>query len=165
MGPRSVVVVGGGASGVLTAIALLRRPGFRASVTLMERGSQCGRGVAYARSCARHLLNVPAGRMSALPDLPGHFADWAGAAPASFLPPRVYGEYLEAVLADAAARSAAPLHRVTGEAVAVTGGDVLLADGHVVSGAAVVLALGVGRPAPLRLEGGEPEGDRYVGDP
>jgi uncharacterized NAD(P)/FAD-binding protein YdhS len=103
--------------------------------------------------------------MSALPDLPGHFADWAAAAPASFLPRRVYGEYLEAVLAEAAARSAAPLHRVTGEAVAVTGGDVLLADGRVVSGAAVVLALGVGRPAPLRLDGREPEGDRYVGDP
>ena len=66
-----------------------------------------GRGVAYANGDRRHLLNVPAGGMSALPDDPGHLVDWlrahghADATPADFVPRADYGSYLQDTLAEA----------------------------------------------------------------
>ena len=70
-----VVIVGGGFSGTLFAINLLRHEGPRA--TLIERRPhQMARGVAYSAAHAEHLLNVRSGNMSALPDDPGHFVRW-----------------------------------------------------------------------------------------
>jgi len=75
-GPEDhVVVVGGGFSGALFAVNLMRHEGPR--VTLIERRDrQLARGVAYSAAHPDHLLNVRAGNMSALPDDPGHFVRW-----------------------------------------------------------------------------------------
>lgn len=106
-----VAIVGGGFSGTLTAAHLVRlateaqRP---LHVTLCDRQAAFGEGPAYRTADPRHLLNVPAARMSAWPDRPGDFVRWAQArdpsiAPSDFLPRKIYGEYVrEALLATAA---------------------------------------------------------------
>ena len=70
------------------------------SVTVMDRGSLPGRGLAYSSPHKFHLLNVPAGEMSALPDVPDDFLLWAqihfdaGLRRHSFPPRSVYGAYV-----------------------------------------------------------------------
>lgn len=162
----TVAIVGGGASGVLTAIHLLRR---RAPVriVLVEERPLLGRGVAYGTSCEAHLLNVPAAGMSAFPDEPRHFLQWArerhpSADAGSFLPRRLYGQYLEWCLHEeiAAARRRTPftaLHgRVIGIAAGAGGAGLRLAGGETLWASQVVLALGnsVGPAAGLAAEPG-----------
>ncbi|MGN5373316.1 MAG: FAD-dependent oxidoreductase [Sphingomonas hengshuiensis] len=142
---RHVAIVGAGFSGTLLAINLLRHDG--PAATLIERGDAAGLGVAYGTRRSDHLLNVRAANMSAFPDRPGHFVEWLAAQGmaadgAAFVPRRVYGAYLRDTLA--AARVLAPdrLRVVAGEAVAVDGATVTLADGGTVAVDAVVLAVG-----------------------
>ena len=104
-----VVVIGAGLSGSLVAANLLRRaiPGLK--VTLIERKPPYGRGVAYGTLSPVHRLNVPAGKLSAWPDDPDDFFNWASHQPASpgmeepvaktdFLPRYLFGRYIEATL-------------------------------------------------------------------
>jgi uncharacterized NAD(P)/FAD-binding protein YdhS len=171
---RTVVVVGAGCAGTLTAVNLLLGPGGPLHVVLVERSGRFGPGVAYATDDPGHLLNVAAERMSAFPDDPGHFAAWArrrlGPLPdGAYLPRGLYGDYLRDLLA-AAVSEAAPrgrlLERVRGEVVDVVPGagpaTVQLADGRALAADAVVLALG-SLPAntPIAL----PDDPRVVGDP
>lgn len=105
-----IAVVGGGFSGTMTAAQLLRRAGqagVNVQVTLIERRGTVGEGLAYSTTEAVHLLNVPAGRMSAWPDRPDDFVRWASARDASvkpgdFLPRAWYGEYVRESLLRAA---------------------------------------------------------------
>jgi len=103
---RSVVdvaIIGGGFSGTILAVQLLRRaPSLRIGV--VDKSSIPGRGLAYSTQYNCHLLNVPAGNMSALDDDPGHFLRWArsncGPAvhPESFVPRMAYGRYIGSLL-------------------------------------------------------------------
>ena len=78
-GLRRIIVVGGGASGVLLAVHLLRHRPEGLIVTLVERRPELGAGIAYATRHPDHLLNVRASNMSAFPDDPGHFSRWLAA--------------------------------------------------------------------------------------
>ncbi len=109
--PQRVVIVGGGLSGTLVAVHLLRQAPSGMIITLVERQPPIGRGVAYATHACVHLLNVPAGRMSAFPDQPDHFLEWvrerlgrAGfpktVGAEDFLPRCLYGDYLGYVLTE-----------------------------------------------------------------
>ena len=73
---RHVVIVGGGASGVLLACHLLPRLPDNIRVTLIEKNPAIGRGIAYGTADPAHLLNVRAANMSAFPDDPDHFWRW-----------------------------------------------------------------------------------------
>ncbi|MFD1810193.1 FAD/NAD(P)-binding protein [Gemmobacter lanyuensis] len=93
---------GGGASGVLAAAHLLRAAP-SAHVTVVEPNDRLGAGLAYATADRTHLLNVCAGRMSALADDPGHFLGWLARQgqdddAGRFVPRRVYGAYLADLL-------------------------------------------------------------------
>lgn len=107
---RTIGVIGGGFSGVMTAshLARLGEPQ-RVKVILIERFGPPGKGVAYSTTAKAHLLNVPAGNMSAFPDQPQHFVEWAkkrdsSVKDGSFLPRTWYGEYLSEICADHARR-------------------------------------------------------------
>lgn len=98
-----VLIVGGGFSGTMLAVQLLRQSS-GLSIGIVDRGSSPGRGLAYCSPYRFHLLNIPAGEMSALPDDADSFVRWArihfdaGTKERSFLPRSVYGSYLEDLL-------------------------------------------------------------------
>ncbi|MFN3944794.1 MAG: FAD/NAD(P)-binding protein [Allosphingosinicella sp.] len=160
---KTAAVVGGGFSGTLQAIQLVRAGVTR--VVLIEREGAPGRGVAYGTARPEHLLNVPAAKMSAFPDAPDHFADWFaghGGAPHEFAPRRLYGSYVEQLLADAGDR----IEIVRDEARDILPGEqVVLKSGRRIDADAVVLAVGNFPPGPLRgLSEAELPGI-YVPDP
>lgn len=145
-----VLIVGGGFSGTMLAVHLLRQS---LSVAVVDRGELPGRGLAYSSPHRFHLLNVPAGEMSAWPDVPDDFLRWArihydpAVQSRSFPPRSVYGKYvaslLEKTLADCGREQfrwiqdeALSLHRRKGKlAIQMKVGGELLAR-------AVVLATG-----------------------
>src|SRR5262245_3521058 len=115
-GPKrtpTVVIVGGGFSGTMAAAQTLRRvreAGLTARVILVERRGAVGEGVAYGTRESAHLLNVPAGRMSAWPDRPDDFVLWATrrygeVRHGDFLPRQWYGEYVRESLLTTAAEA------------------------------------------------------------
>ena len=75
---KQVIIVGGGASGVLLACHLLRDH-INDHVTLIEKRPTVGRGTAYSTAQTGHLLNVRAANMSAFADDPQHFCRWLAA--------------------------------------------------------------------------------------
>ena len=148
-----VAIVGGGFSGVMTAVHLLRLCPVNASILLIERGERLGRGLAYGTHTATHLLNVPARGMSAFPDEPAHFLNWLqknknpDAAPYHFVSRQWYGEYIEHILNQQRAQSTpASLDCVSKEVVAIQhNGDALslrLRDSEPCHARSVVLAMG-----------------------
>ncbi|GII42394.1 hydroxyacylglutathione hydrolase [Planotetraspora phitsanulokensis] len=174
-----MAIVGGGASGTLTAVHLLRHAATSRAplrVVLVDRDGRHGTGQAYATSDPDHLLNACVDKMSAIADDPGHLLRWARAngldvAGSDFLPRAVYGRYLRDVLtaAESHASPASPMTRVTAEVSAVSRSfrgrpAVHLSGGGRIDADAVVLALGNTRPSPLP-QVAEVAGGRYVGDP
>src|SRR4051794_1541592 len=154
-----VAVIGGGASGVLTAINLLARSDDpRLEVVIHEASGVIGRGVAYGTNDQRHLLNVRARHMSAFPDSPGDLLDWAlrtgrSDDPQGFLPRADYAIYLQDRLTDVAddrlriqAGRVLDVARVDGRFEVRTEGSRSQAD-------AVVLCHGNQPPRPLSLDG------------
>src|SRR5688572_18546145 len=113
MEPRTVVVIGAGFSGTVAAAHLLRQGiGAPLRVVLVNRSGPVARGVAYGTRSEAHVLNVPAGRMSAFPDDEDSFLRFArrhdpAITGGSFVPRHLYGQYLEDVL-HSAEREAAP---------------------------------------------------------
>lgn len=100
-GPH-ILIVGGGASGVLAAAHILRGSA-TARVTLVEPRDRIGLGIAYSTPDQNHLLNVRAGNMSALADAPRHFLDWLESrghrnGPDCFVSRQTYGAYLAELL-------------------------------------------------------------------
>ena len=72
-----IAIIGGGATGVLAALHLARAlPDCGAKILIVEPMETIGRGLAYGTGNDNHLLNVPAGKMSAFQDRPGDFVDW-----------------------------------------------------------------------------------------
>ncbi|MBN8938980.1 MAG: FAD/NAD(P)-binding protein [Rhizobiales bacterium] len=165
---NDIAIVGGGASGVLLAIQLMRQAAGRLQVTLVERGPDIGFGLAYATGCAGHLLNTRAADMSALPDEPDHFVRWLGheAGSGDFVSRQTYGRYLQDMLKTTVARSEGRLQLVTGNVVAATperDGVLLTIDGAApVFAGRVVLA--TGHRAPGSGRGGALRGDPWSSD-
>jgi uncharacterized NAD(P)/FAD-binding protein YdhS len=175
----TTAIIGAGFTGSMVAAHLLRGnpvPGKPARIALIDRSARFGRGVAFGTRCPAHILNVPAGRMSAFEDAPDHFLDWArqrdpSIEGGSFVPRMLYGEYIAATL-DEAERQAtgAALERFGAAAIAIspvnTGARIRLATGHTLQADRVVLALGNFPPAdpPLR-DSSALDDPRYLRDP
>ncbi|MGW7528794.1 FAD/NAD(P)-binding protein [Streptomyces sp. NPDC054783] len=153
--PFTVAVVGAGAAGTLTAARLLdaaasaRLP---LEVQLIDPVPATGQGTAYATTDPRHLLNVPAGRLSALPDRPDDFTSWLSrtlgrqAGPGEFVARRHYGRYLFDHLARAVESAVFGRFRRRHERVVDLtvddGPRLLFASGRSLRVQSVVLALG-----------------------
>lgn len=152
----AIIIIGGGASGVLLAAHLLDNPDADIRVTLIEKRAAFGQGLAYSTTLDDHILNVSALGMSAYADDPEHFWRWlgeTGRAPDSnprkiYVPRHVYGEYLADILdrLKAAEGPNGRLHLVSEECVSVTttpsGVAVELANGTSLVGHVAVLAVG-----------------------
>ena len=127
-----VLIIGGGLSGTMLAVQLLRLPGKRRMLVIEPR-AELGRGEAYSAVELGHTLNGNAARMSVDPDNPDDLTQWltdyigAGGWPESdqqhvpiseLFPPRgIFGLYAQQRLAEARAQSASSVEHVRGEVV------------------------------------------------
>jgi len=155
----TVVVIGAGASGTLTAIHLLRSASRRSTsldVVLLDPADRWGRGVAFGTPDEEHLVNVPASGMSALPEDPAHFVAWNerqappdACNPSAFLPRRQFALYLDDTLAEAVAATSdlVSLEHLRTRAVGVrrtsAGASVATSSGRDIAADAVVVATGL----------------------
>src|SRR5580698_9398803 len=73
---RGIAIIGGGFSGVMTAVNLVRLSRQPIHITIINQRRAVARGIAYGTRRPEHLLNVAARNMSALPDHPNHFLEW-----------------------------------------------------------------------------------------
>nr|WP_315446619.1 FAD/NAD(P)-binding protein [uncultured Pseudomonas sp.] len=160
-----ILIIGGGLSGTMLAVQLLRLPGQR-KILIIEPRAELGRGEAYSAVELGHTLNGNAARMSVDPDNPDDLTQWltehiaAGGWPQSseqqvpvceLFPPRgLFGVYVQQRLAEA---------RKVGEQYGSTVGhicaevidlqteaesvQVTLNDGQHIRGAYAVLATGM----------------------
>ena len=124
---KQITIIGGGASGTLLAINLLRYKGDeRVEINIVEKRDRVGQGVAFGTDRDVHLLNVPAGKMSAFPDEPDHFFNWLTEhdheiEPTSFVPRKLFADYLTDVLENArkSAMANVALNVYDGEALSI----------------------------------------------
>jgi uncharacterized NAD(P)/FAD-binding protein YdhS len=174
----SFAIVGAGAAGALTAARLLDAAGRRGrpiEIVLIDPRATTGRGVAYSTTDERHLLNVPAGRMSAYPEDPDHFLRWLDAEgdaveDCAYVSRGRFGRYIADVLDTAAHRNPwATVRRVHDRVRDLAyDGDrcrVSLAGGDVVEVDAVVLALGHLGPELAWAPDALRSSPRFVADP
>ncbi len=107
--PERIVIIGGGFSGLMTAVNLARLARRPLRLSIINHRHPLGRGVAYGTHRAEHLLNVPARNMSAFPDLPDHFLQWLRTRSEfdltperdlreGFIPRMIYGDYLRSLM-------------------------------------------------------------------
>lgn len=99
-------IIGGGASGIILLLHLIKQATGSLSLLLFNSGYPLSKGVAYSTTDQDHLLNVRAGRMSLYADEPLHFVEWLKKQqeyPAAlgqdndqdaFVPRYLYGRYL-----------------------------------------------------------------------
>ena len=176
----TIAVIGGGFSGTLLTLHLLRRCP-EARVLLIERNQQFGRGLAYGTGNETHLLNVPAGKMSAFQDRPRHFVEWLAAQHAegreaallgegSFVPRQLFGAYVRHLLnMEMKSGAASRLELLRGEVVDIEDGRhlVLALDrGRRVAAHLAIVAVGNFPPEPPPVA--DPwlyESPWYRGDP
>ncbi|WP_180970567.1 FAD/NAD(P)-binding protein [Burkholderia sp. WAC0059] len=176
MQARTIAIVGAGFSGAVTAIQLMRRAAAPLRVVLVNKSGQMARGLAYGTHSPDHLLNVPAGNMSALDDEPDSFLDYcrrAGLAVQAhgFVPRALYGAYLDDLLERAGSNGPGVLERVVGEVLDVSSADgsrvtVSLDGARRIDCDAVVLAFGHFAPRDVLPRSAlDALGARYVADP
>lgn len=160
-----ILIVGGGLSGTMLAVQLLRLPG-RRKILVIEPRAELGRGEAYSAVELGHTLNGNAARMSVDPDnaddltqwLTDHIAD--GGWPESdqqhvsvseLFPPRgLFGVYVQQRLAEAqqvGAQHGSTVEHVRAEVVDVQASSdsvlLTLSDGQQLQGVFAVLATGM----------------------
>lgn len=176
----TIAIIGAGFCGTALAVQLLRRPPvLPLKVVLINRSGLMARGVAYGTRVENHVLNVPAARMGVLPCEDDGFLQFAQrndprVSGGSFVSRRLYGDYLETLLAEAAvnAPSGCLFRAVVGDVERIRpeagGGELLLSNGDRLHADQVVLALGHYAPADPPVP--EPQrgfysSPRYVRDP
>ena len=167
---REVLIVGGGASGILVATHIAKVATSPMSVTIAEPAPVLGAGLAYSTRDGGHLLNVPAGRMSAFSNIPAHFQEWAGCEAGDFISRKRYGRYLLETFIETQLRN--PFVSFRHERVKVESIDEQDGSFHVLSESgplgkfdSVVLATGHGMPLQPSLGDTLQHSTHYVDDP
>ncbi|MFJ4248099.1 FAD/NAD(P)-binding protein [Pseudomonas sp. NPDC089741] len=160
-----IMIIGGGLSGTMLAVQLLRQAG-RRTILIIEPRAELGRGEAYSAVELGHTLNGNAARMSVDPDNPDDLTQWltehiaAGGWPESaeqnvpiseLFPPRgLFGVYVQQRLAEArrvGAQQGSTVEHICAEVLDLqTDADAVLlslSDGQSLRGACAVLATGM----------------------
>jgi uncharacterized NAD(P)/FAD-binding protein YdhS len=160
-----ILIIGGGLSGTMLAVQLLRLPGQR-KILVIEPRAELGRGEAYSAVELGHTLNGNAARMSVDPDNPDDLTQWltahiaAGGWPESaeqnvpiseLFPPRgLFGVYVQQRLAEArvvGARFGSTVEHICAEVIDLQSEadsvQISLSNGQTLRGAYAVLATGM----------------------
>ncbi len=176
---ETIAIIGGGFSGTLLATHLLSSDfDVPTRVILIDRSPRFSRGFAYSTSNRFHLLNVPAQNMSAFPNDPNHFLNWAqkrdqSITPRAFVPRMFYGEYLETILhrANLDKKPNIKFIRLNDEAIDIEDlknneGQILLESGKKFKANKIILATGNYFPKNPKIQNEEfYSSDFYVKDP
>ncbi len=182
---RVIVIVGAGFCGTMVAAHLLgATSGGKITIYLVNKphlgveSSMLARGLAYGTNSPDHLLNVPAGRMSAFEDRPDDFLNFLhtnqiDAKGGSFVGRRWYGAYLQKTLKDAADKTDAEfsvIHKTVSSVQEIDNGRggyrVSFGQGDPIIADCVVLALGNFAPAhPQAADAKFVASPRYIRDP
>ncbi|WP_322847307.1 FAD/NAD(P)-binding protein [Pseudomonas sp. B33.4] len=162
---ESILIIGGGLSGTMLTVQLLRLPGHR-KILLIEPRAELGRGEAYSAVELGHTLNGNAARMSVDPDNPDDLTQWltehiaGGGWPESaeqdvpvseLFPPRgLFGVYVQQRLAEArrvGAQNGSSVEHICAEVVDLQAEadsvQLKLSDGQSLRGSRAVLATGM----------------------
>ncbi len=156
-------IIGGGLSGSLLIIRLMRKLEIPAEILLFEKeAAQAGRGVAYACDFVYQPLNVRVGHMSLYSETPDHLFDWLSQRPDAgevdreqFIHRGVFGEYLQDEMRLAWEQKHPAVHlrtvltRVVDIQPAKTGQLILCEDGTSYTADKVILATGNQQPLSL----------------
>ncbi len=148
---KHVLIIGGGASGVLMALHLLHKADQPYRVTIIEPRANLGEGIAYSTLDPDHLLNTRVHNMSAFSDDPHHFHHWLerradtpGVSGQCFVSRATYAAYLAELMTPLSGSDR--LRSVRQDCVALeesaTGVEITLDDGQRISGDLAVLATG-----------------------
>jgi len=160
-----VLIIGGGLSGTMLAVQLLRLPGQR-KILIIEPRAELGRGEAYSAVEPGHTLNGNAARMSVDPDNADDLTQWLtehiagggwpesaeqGVPVSELFPPRgLFGLYVQQRLAEARAIGAqhgSSVEHICAEVTdlvsATDSVQLSLSDGQTLSGTYAVLATGM----------------------
>lgn len=176
-----IAIIGGGASGTITAIQLLRKLHVNAKVYLIEKKpAVIYRGAAYSSQLDYEPLNVPAGKMSLYNHLPDHFFQWLTVngkgngtiTRDSFVSRRWFGDYLTDNINHIRANSKhATLEVITGEVRDIAPAhnnsyQLLLADGTILPADYIIFATGNETPGDILSRSEVAElGSKYVSNP
>jgi uncharacterized NAD(P)/FAD-binding protein YdhS len=178
-----VAIVGMGFCGMMTAIHLAEKSTGPITLHLISDSQIPSLGPAYSTSCHQHLLNVPAGNMSARSKSPGDFLHWLIARHGYSEPEREmlsrmfacrmeYGEYLNDVWNEMLKNRArhVEIQKYNSRAVAISENDkkttVLLHNGEQVLADKIVLATGNEKPAnPVIKNNSFFESATYISNP
>jgi hydroxyacylglutathione hydrolase len=150
---KTIAILGGGVSGTLTAYHLAQQH-TGARIIVIGQQPAFGLGLAYSTPSLRHLLNVPAGKMSALPHQPDHFLLWLRAnhdphaTPATFAPRAVFGRYIQHIFGKAQGVETWHGHVIDYRPIP-NGARLTLEDGRKLTADYTVLAIGNFDPASL----------------
>jgi uncharacterized NAD(P)/FAD-binding protein YdhS len=181
---RRIGVIGGGFSGTMFVVQLLRAIRSPVEIFLFDRSGSFGRGLAYSTRNPQHLLNVRVANMSAFEDDPRHFIRWLWEKESeidgglkvppsghAFVPRALYGSYLESVLQAALEVSSrlARVHTVASDVIALTpegaGFRLRHADGNVTEVDQAVLCVGnLPRAAPFEPKALLDAAPRFIAD-
>ena len=147
-----IAIIGGGLSGSLVTMYLMRLQGAPLNIYLFEKNkSQFNRGVAYSSQLPYQLLNVPVKDMSLFADSPGHFMDWLNHhgytyKPEDFAPRDFYGRYITETFATETAKPGHKLTVIPAEVISVSqkgsGYEIIFGSDEVVTADKIVLCTG-----------------------
>ena len=175
MAARDIVVVGGGAAGILVVSHLARAATRPTRVVVVDAGpGRIGSGTAYRTPDPTHSLNVRAGSLSAAHEDPSHFVTWLDENDKAigrdgFASRATYGDYLATVAREASTGPNVQVEhvrcRVTDLIRTDTGWRVLLEDGSTFVSPRVVLATGVTKPSTRWTPPGLTSAPRFIADP
>jgi uncharacterized NAD(P)/FAD-binding protein YdhS len=157
-----VLIVGGGASGIFSAIALERFGIDASQIDIAEPRELLGEGLAYQTRDLHHRLNVPTGRMSSLEEFPDDFVEWSNAASYSFMQRRTYSGYLRERLGQGHNHIRACVTDLESESDGVV--RATFDTGETNDYVAVVLAMGHGKALIPDFLRGVPESSRIIKD-
>lgn len=101
-----IAIIGGGFCGFSVFMQLSLITESEVDIVLIDGGNNFPKGIAYSSYNKKHVLNVPASKMSLFPDDPDNFVNWVKSKPEYsdfvddelpdlFLPRVIYGHYLE----------------------------------------------------------------------
>lgn len=173
---KTLVIIGAGFSGTVAAIEFLRSAPEDTRLIIINRSGAAARGLAYGTSSSKHLLNVPAGNMSALVDDPDSFLNYCQArvpntTSSSFVSRKLYGDYLASLLesAERDTKSHIAVERICAEVVSLKpheqGAQITLSCGKTVFADQVILAFGHFPPRTPAALASLGESPHYIANP